>query len=74
MPNVCSYPYQLDEFISDFRVVGWCFSFYFKFEKKLLQRNSGEPDQTTHLVASDLVLHYLPCSIKMMIGLYVLKG
>ena len=27
MPNVFSYPYQLDESISNFRIVGWYFSF-----------------------------------------------
>ena len=38
MPNVFSNPYQLDEPISNFRVVGWYFSFLFK----LLFANSGE--------------------------------
>ena len=36
MPNVFSDPYQLDESISNFRIVGWYFSFSFKFYKKLL--------------------------------------
>ena len=31
MPNVFSHPYQLDESISNFRVVGRYFSFLFKF-------------------------------------------
>ena len=31
MPNVFSHLYQLDESISNFRVVGWYFSFLFKF-------------------------------------------
>ena len=31
MPNGITYPYQLDESISNFRVVGWYFSFLFKF-------------------------------------------
>ena len=31
MLNVFSHPYQLDESISNFRVVGWYFSFLFKF-------------------------------------------
>ena len=30
IPNECSQHYQLDECISNFRVVGWCFSFAFK--------------------------------------------
>ena len=29
----CSHPYQLDESISNFRIVGWYFSFLFKFKK-----------------------------------------
>ena len=31
MPNVFSHPYQLDEPISNFWVVGWYFSFLLKF-------------------------------------------
>ena len=31
MPNVFSHPYQLNESISNFRVVGWYFSFLFKY-------------------------------------------
>ena len=40
------------------------FSFLFKILKILLFANSGEPDQTPHFVASDLVLHLLPMSHK----------
>ena len=29
-----------------------------------MQANSGDPDQTSHSVASDLGLHYLPMSHK----------
>ena len=36
------------------------FSFLFKLQKKLLLVNSGDPDQTRHIVASDLVMHCLP--------------
>ena len=62
MLNVFSHPYQLDESISKFRVIGWYFfSFLFKFKKKT-QANSREPDQTPHFEASDLVLHCLPMS------------
>ena len=38
------------------------FPFLFKFEKKLLYANRGEPDQMSHFAASDLVLHCLPMS------------
>ena len=31
MPNVFSHPYQMGESISNLRVVGWDFSFLFKF-------------------------------------------
>ena len=36
----------------------------FKFKKKPLLANSGEPDQMPCFVASDLVLHCLPMSNK----------
>ena len=53
MPNV--FPF------SNFRVIGWYFSFLFKFKKQQLQfANSGEPDHTPHFAASGLVLHCLP--------------
>ena len=50
--------------ISNFRVVGWYFSFLFKSQKKFRFANSGEPDQTPQFAASDLVLHCLPMSHK----------
>ena len=64
MQNVFSHPYQLDESISNFRVVGWYFSFLLNFFKTLLFANSGEPDQTLHFAASDVVLHCLRMSHK----------
>ena len=46
-------------------LLGVCFfSFLFKFQKKLLYTNSGEPDQTPYFAAADLVLHCLPMSYK----------
>ena len=36
MPNVFSYPYQLDKSISNLRVGGWYFSFFIQIKKKLL--------------------------------------
>ena len=59
MPNGLSHLYQLDEFISNFRFVEWYFSFVFKFLKKLLFANGGEPYQTPRFAASGLVLHCL---------------
>ena len=42
-------------------IVGWYFfSILFKSLKKFLFANSGEPDQTSRFVASDLRLHCLP--------------
>ena len=64
MPNLFSHPFQMDESISNLRVVGWYFSFLFKFKKKFLQATSREPDQMPSIVASDLVLHCLPMSHK----------
>ena len=40
------------------------FSFLFKFQKKLLYANSGEPDQTQRFAAPDLVLQCLQMSHK----------
>ena len=34
LPNVFSQPYQLDESISNFRVVGWYFSFLIPISKE----------------------------------------
>ena len=39
MLNVFSHPFQLNESIFNFRVVGWYFSFLFKIKKKLLFAN-----------------------------------
>ena len=74
MSNVFSHPYQLDESISNFRVVGWYFSFLFNYLKKLLFANSGEPGQTPHFAASDLVLHCLSMSHKKGARLIWAKG
>ena len=62
-PNGISQCYQLDHSISVFRVVGQYFSFFSNFKRNLFA-NSGEPDQTPHFVASDLVFHCLPMSHK----------
>ena len=48
MLNVFSHPYQLEESISNFSVVGWYLSFVFNFQKKLLYANSGDPDLGMH--------------------------
>ena len=65
-PIVFSHPFQLDQSISILRVVGWYmyFSSLLKFYKKFLFANSGEPDQTPHFGASDLVLQCLQMSHK----------
>ena len=59
MPNVLSHPYQLDESISNFRVVGWYFSFYsFKrhfCSEQWITLSDAEPS----FAASALVLHCL---------------
>ena len=63
-PNRISQSYQLDQSISVLRVVGSYFSFVFKFWLKILEANSGNPDQTPRSAASDLGLHCLPVSHK----------
>ena len=54
--------HQLGQYISVLRIVGWYFSFSFKFQLNNLSANSGDPDQTPRSVASDLGLHCLPVS------------
>ena len=39
-----------------------------------MQANSGDPDQTTHFVVSDLGLHYLPMSHKKYVSIYGFKN
>ena len=63
-PNVISHRYQLEQSISVLRDVEWHFSFLFKFQKKLLQANRGDPDHTPRSLASGLGLHCLPMSHK----------
>ena len=53
-----------------FRGVGRYFSFYSKLDKKIMQANSGDPDQRLHSAASGLGLHYLPTSHKRTQSLY----
>ena len=60
MLNENFHRYQLDESISNFRVVGRYFSILFKFQKKLLFANSGEPDQMPRFATSDLLFALFP--------------
>ena len=73
LPNVFFHSCRSDESVSNFRVVGWHFSrkLLYKnsgepdhFSKKLLYKNSGEPDQTPRCAASDLIMHCLSMSHK----------
>ena len=63
MPNGISHCYELDESISNF-----VFFIFIQILKKLLFVNSGVPDQTPRIAASDLVLYCLPTKRKL--GLY----
>ena len=73
MHNVLSHPYQLDESISNFRVVGWWyFSFLFIFLKRNFCKQTVENLIRRH-VLSDLMLHCLPMSQKRTLGLYGLN-
>ena len=61
------YFHMLINWTSPFPILGLLgvfFPFLFKFEKKLLYANRGEPDQMPRFAASDLVLHCLPMSHK----------
>ena len=65
MPN--EFP-RLINWTSPFPILGLSggiFHLYSIFKKKkLMLANSGEPDQTSRIAASDLVLHCLPISHK----------
>ena len=62
MPNGFSNHYQLDESISNLRIVGkLCFN---SIQILKLHSVSRYPDQTPHIAASDLVLHCLLMSRK----------
>ena len=63
MPNAFSHLYQLDEFISNFRVVGWCFSFS-NFKRNFCLQTVENLIRHHIFAASDLVLHCLPVSHK----------
>ena len=64
MRNVFSHPYQLDESMSNIKVVVQYCIIFIQFLKKLLLSNSGEPDKTPRFLASGLVLHCLTMSHK----------
>ena len=79
MLKVFSHPYQLNESLSNFRIVGWYFSFLFMSLKNLLFADSRESDRMQHSVVSDLlphsvvsdlVLHCMPMSTRRMLVLY----
>ena len=57
MPNVFSHPYQLDESISNFWLLGGIFYFNSNFKRHFCK-------QTVKNLMSDLVLHCLPVSHK----------
>ena len=64
MPNGISHRYQLEQSISVLRDVSGIYNFYESFNRKIMQANSGDPDQRSHSVASDLGLHYFAMSHK----------
>ena len=65
MPNVFSHPYQLEESISNFRVVGWYFSFLFIFSRNFCKQTVDNLIRRCVFAASDLVINCLPISHKM---------
>ena len=50
------HPYHLDESIPNFMGLHWMFTFSLHFKNRILRANSADPDQTPHLVASELGL------------------
>ena len=63
MSNGIYHPYQLDESISNLRVVGYRFQFH-STVKSAFCKQTVEPDQTPLSAASGLVLHSLLMSHK----------
>ena len=59
-PNEITNVYQVYQSITVLRVVGWYFSFLFKFSWNIRYANSGDYDQTPRSVNFDLGLHCLP--------------
>ena len=60
-----SHSYQLDQSISNLRVVGWYYHSHSNSNRRFCKQTvEGDPDQTPHSVASDLGLHCLPMSYK----------
>ena len=64
MPNGISHHYQFEQSISVLRDVRWYFFYFFQILIENYARNSGDPDQTTRSVVSDLDLLYVPMSHK----------
>ena len=64
MANVFSHPYQLDEFITNVRVVRW---YFFLIFIQILEEKRTEENLVIFFqnAASELVLHCLPMSHKM---------
>ena len=63
MLNGISHPYELDESISNLRLLGSKFQFLSNF-KSTFRKQTAEPDQTLRFAASDLALHCLTLSHK----------
>ena len=64
MPNGISDPYQMDESITNLRVVRCMSQFHFNLKKFILYANRAEPNQTPRSVVPDRSLYCLPMSKK----------
>ena len=63
MPNGIPHCYELDESISNFRVVGGIFLFFIQTKRNFCKQ-TVENLIRRHIPASDLGLHFLPMSHK----------
>ena len=59
-----AHPYQLDQSISNFRVVLWIFFIFIQIIKDTFVTKQWRPDKMRHFAVPDLVLHCLLMSYK----------
>ena len=68
------HPYHLDWSIPSFRGFWWLFEFLLHFPLKILSANSVDPKKTPRLAASELGLHCLHNTTKLVSDLKRLNG
>ena len=73
MPNVFSPPYQLDESISNFRVVGWYFSFLLNFKRNFCKQTVDNLIRRCIMQRLIWFCTVCRCPTKRRLGLYGLR-